>query len=228
MVSSSLLIEYGATRVLLGGDMEKEAWECVLADHSASDDKRQRLASHLVKVSHHGSPTGFTPDFCKQFVAAAQKPLAVVTPFNRHRYPLPNRAGVSEIQKWVSELIATNVSEARSACGVELPTDGTIPAHWLIFFERNPEFSGVLDPAFVRSTDPVRPLTEVPTAIIPDLIAEPKLIALLRPELRRCSGVVDADTTELAEKACRVSFYFDDKGNEVKRYIGSRAGTLTV
>ena len=53
-ISIALRIRYGKSTVLLGGDVEEEGWKTVLREH-----RPQELESHFVKISHHGSTTGY-------------------------------------------------------------------------------------------------------------------------------------------------------------------------
>src|SRR6202034_2046479 len=52
MVSGGLLIDYGQARIVLGGDIDTEAWEETMRLFPS-----QCRSAGLVKVSHHGSTT---------------------------------------------------------------------------------------------------------------------------------------------------------------------------
>jgi Metallo-beta-lactamase superfamily len=76
LISSALLIEFGQTRIILGGDVEVDGWQDVLDDQPMND-----LSAHAVKVPHHGSRNGYCPGLWDRF-AADQKPVAVLTPYS--------------------------------------------------------------------------------------------------------------------------------------------------
>jgi hypothetical protein len=62
-----------------------------------------------------------------------------------------------------------------------------------------------------------------------DLVANPRLARLLRPEVRRLLIAEEELTSTVTERDCRVSLYFNDRGRELKarRYVGPRAGSLS-
>jgi hypothetical protein len=83
LISGALLIEYGQTTIVLGGDVEKDAWLGTLKLYEP-----QLLQSHVVKVSHHGSTNGY----CKGLWTTFAHPgvtVAVLTPFRSHSLPDP-------------------------------------------------------------------------------------------------------------------------------------------
>ncbi len=98
-VSVALLLRYGATRVILGGDVEVRGWTETLRTVG-----KENLRVHAVKVSHHGSITGYTPELWTDF-AAAGKPVAVVTPYRR--FNLPHAAALKHIGDHCSALLTT-------------------------------------------------------------------------------------------------------------------------
>lgn len=80
-VSVALMLEYGKTRIILGGDVEYQGWIDVFRDFST-----ERLSCAAVKVSHHGSTNGYSENLWNTF-AAAGKPIALITPFRRFQLP---------------------------------------------------------------------------------------------------------------------------------------------
>jgi hypothetical protein len=98
-VSLALLIRYGATTVILGGDVEGPSWEEVLQAVDRGD-----LGARVVKVSHHGSRTGYCANLWRVF-SAAGRPVAVITPSLKHR--LPHRDAVEHIQRHAAEVFVT-------------------------------------------------------------------------------------------------------------------------
>jgi hypothetical protein len=197
-----------------------------------------RLASHLVKVAHHGSVTGYTPNLYREHLGRPKKPLAVLTPFNRHRTPLPRRDGLEGILPWVSELFATNLAEALVASGLEdevtlasLPGGG-IPERWLRLLPDRPDLRAALNPVLrvVREPDGSatpgsdEPPGEVPPELLLEVEANPHLLALLHPRLRTRAGRAYGPP----ESACRISFYFNHRGQELReqRQVGPCAGVI--
>jgi hypothetical protein len=81
LISSAFLIEFGQTRIILGGDVESDGWQDVLDDRPVGD-----LAAHAVKVPHHGSRNGYCPGLWDRF-AVVRKPAAVLTPYASKSLP---------------------------------------------------------------------------------------------------------------------------------------------
>jgi beta-lactamase superfamily II metal-dependent hydrolase len=96
-VSSALLIIFGTTRVLLGGDVEKDEWTEAIR---AFPD----LGVHAVKVSHHGSPTGRCDGLWAAF-SRHGKPIAVVTTYSKSS--LPDQGVIEEIKQHTRALKTT-------------------------------------------------------------------------------------------------------------------------
>ena len=80
-VSVGLFLEYGKTRVILGGDVEGPSWEDACVEFAA-----ERMSADAVKVSHHGSSTGYIEGLWERF-AQRKKPIAVIVPYRRFRLP---------------------------------------------------------------------------------------------------------------------------------------------
>jgi beta-lactamase superfamily II metal-dependent hydrolase len=232
-ISSALLLKYGSTRILLGGDMEGDAWEHVLkaAATPALGNKRSPLACELVKVGHHGSPTGYTDSLYPKHLAARRKPLAILTPFNRHQRPLPSRTGLAQVHPWVSELLTTNRREALLALGsgkdAAAASPSTVPAAWLLVLNRDKALWNALDPAVRPPGNTNDPPTAVPADLLPLLRADPGALKLLHPVLRRTWVRHESQSGGAAETVCRVSVYFNHQGKELRRFIGADAGKLS-
>jgi hypothetical protein len=91
-ISIGLRITFGQARILLGGDVEAEAWRTILREHRPED-----LASHFVKISHHGSTTGYCPDLWTVLSSqGSSRPIAALTPYKR--FKLPDPAALDHIQ----------------------------------------------------------------------------------------------------------------------------------
>src|SRR5262249_42332197 len=83
LVSPALVVEYKRTRIVLGGDMEKGAWERVLGE---SRGRRPKLRCQLLKVSHHGSATGYFAGLYECF-SRGGRVLAGLCPVQRRGVP---------------------------------------------------------------------------------------------------------------------------------------------
>jgi hypothetical protein len=237
-VSPALLIEYKKTRILLGGDMEKAAWERVLAESRDKGVRRPNLRCRLFKVSHHGSETGYCPGLYKD-LSGGGKLIAVLTPFNRHVFPLPSNAGIGHIRPRVHCLFATHLAEACHASGRAppgyTPFPGAeeslhVPLGWASTLASHPELLGAFDPAVHEGADAFAVPTGLPPEWRHDLVGNPHLARLLRPELRRVVLTrSDLEHSEI-EQDCRLSFFFDGRGRELEhlRYVGPCAGEVPV
>jgi hypothetical protein len=98
-VSVGLLVEFGKTTVVLGGDVEGPAWE-----DACDEFRHSRFDAVAVKVSHHGSTNGYI-DGLWGFFAAGSKPLAIITPFRRHG--LPKLEALEHIRDFASPIFTT-------------------------------------------------------------------------------------------------------------------------
>jgi hypothetical protein len=78
-----LIVVFGKTRVVQGGDVERAAWTDIRPEHN-----RDYFFVDAVKVPHHGSETGFIPGLWGD-LAGRKKPIAIIAPYRRFR--LPNR-----------------------------------------------------------------------------------------------------------------------------------------
>lgn len=84
-VSVVTVIDFGSTRILLGADAEHASWDQILMKNDLFD-----LRSNLLKVSHHGSPTGMNALLAAALSkgrGGAENTVAVVTPAFRHQLP---------------------------------------------------------------------------------------------------------------------------------------------
>lgn len=96
-ISMALLVEFRNTRIVLGGDVEKNGWT-----DSVQEFGLDKLSSHAVKVSHHGSATGYCDDLWRGFSKDGE-PIAVLTSFRRHR--LPRREGLEHIREFAAKIL---------------------------------------------------------------------------------------------------------------------------
>jgi hypothetical protein len=215
--------------------MESPGWEEALGEFA---DTGQSLECQFVKICHHGSATGYIDGLYEKFAEHAP-PIAVLTPFNRHRFPLPRQEGIKHLLPKTSELWTTSIRPALRALGIEDPLSvdevlrlAPTIQRWKSLIDANPELWAVLDAkAIANWHGPEKAVAEsaVPDEWLKDLIAEPRLAVLLRPELR--SGhLSEMPHFEPIENEHRLSFSFDGLGNEIKgmRHIGAGCGQLTA
>jgi len=87
LISGVLLVIYGETRVVLGGDVEGKGWEYIMK-HPIRASSDESIAAHLVKVSHHGSTTNLVSGLWEALTADKNSNCyAVLTPFVTHGLP---------------------------------------------------------------------------------------------------------------------------------------------
>jgi beta-lactamase superfamily II metal-dependent hydrolase len=99
LVSIGLLVIFGETRVILGGDVERAGWKDVIVEIGTA-----ALATHAVKVSHHGSPNAYC-DGLWSHLSAKGKPLAVVTAYTAQS--LPRQTALDHIRPHVRAILTT-------------------------------------------------------------------------------------------------------------------------
>lgn len=102
LISGGLLIEYGRSRIILGGDMETDSWKEAMACFG----NRGRLDSVLVKASHHGSTTGYCEGLWA-LMSPRKSAVAVITPYTLHSLPSP--AGLSHVMDHAAFTLAASL-----------------------------------------------------------------------------------------------------------------------
>jgi beta-lactamase superfamily II metal-dependent hydrolase len=112
-MSAALLIKYGKTRIILGGDVEENHWLAVTEGFKPPD---AALAAHAVKVSHHGSGNA-NPESLWKIFCANGKPAAVMTRFPR----LPKKEIVNMIKKYAAPVLCTSIKGLAFAGAPPLP-----------------------------------------------------------------------------------------------------------
>lgn len=92
-----------------------------------------------------------------------------------------------------------------------------------------PELLGAFNPVLLKTSEgavlqEIPTINAIPLSWYAELAEQPQLVSLLRPEL--CAKTTQEDDVVI-EKDCRVSFYFNDLGQEIrdKRYVGAAAGS---
>jgi hypothetical protein len=224
-VSPSLLVEFDRTRLILGGDMEHQAWKAVLEEQQDTTVDRPPLACHFVKVSHHGSTNGYCDGLYKAF-AANGSPLGALTPFSRQRNPLPQRGALVHLATHVRELLCTNVEHTPKSEDRAMRESRPLSSRWTAILCEHPEWAGVLDPAMLDPRSRVSPVKLLPPELIPLLRANPGLTESLRADLQEQLPTRAFD--RVVEEEYRLSFFFNSQGQELKRkrYVGAGAGQV--
>jgi len=234
LASPALLFEYGETRVLLCADVEKEAWRFVLSeqDESERDEHPSRwrppLSAHLVKVSHHGSKTGYVDGLYQRFRDEAA-PLAVLTTYRRGGNSLPDVDALTHIRPQVSELLTTDLATARESLQRKVAASPPeIPPDWISQLLEDPNRVGLLNSAAIDGGGEAEGRVELPPPWIQSIIRNPENVSLLNPSVVRRPMGGKRGAVEAPEVSCRVSIFFNDKGMELadRRYLGAAAGGL--
>lgn len=98
-VSVGLLVQFGKTRVVLGGDVEGPGW-----DDACLELKQEQMHADAVKVSHHGSDTGYI-DGLWEILSGKKKPIAVIAPY--FRFKLPKGDALAYIRSHAEKILLT-------------------------------------------------------------------------------------------------------------------------
>jgi len=109
--SGAFIVEFGTTRIALGGDMETDGWIDAVNFYGA----QARLASVVVKASHHGSANGYSPNSWEH-LSPNRAATAVVTAYVKSG--LPRVEGLRHIAEHAAQTLVTSRSCVPSA----LPT----------------------------------------------------------------------------------------------------------
>ena len=211
-ISAGCRIKFGATVVIIGGDMESDAWEDVMRDPSID------LKAHYVKVAHHGSTNGYCDGLYEAHAIGKRRPIAVLTPKTTNH--LPRKNGIRHIHALAGRLMSTN----RAVIGTYTDRlDDRTVEKWVGLLARNPRWvsfahSSLIEGEFGEGK-------EIPQALCELLVEQPSLIAGLREDLRDATV---KPSEGAAESECRVSCLFDERGNELKSgsHVGALAGSL--
>ena len=140
-ISVALLIQYGVTRVVMGGDVSKEGWETALPKIPGQPEPMD-----FVKACHHGSENDYLTDFWVRFQGIKGKTDIVVTPYSRLKEPLPRTAGLALLEQH-GEVTVTGLANPNS-----LPPDPRWDAVGLVSRPANQALSGASDSVGVKIT----------------------------------------------------------------------------
>ncbi len=108
IISGGLLIDYGQARIILGGDIDREGWKETLN----TVGKEMGLRSQLIKVSHHGSSTGYCDGLWEAF-SPGRSAVAVLTPYTSQG--LPNPGALAHISQHARAVLSSSVEAAALA-----------------------------------------------------------------------------------------------------------------
>jgi len=220
-LSAVMILSWEKAKLLFCGDAETKTWEQILGA-GTENDHRKNLEAGWVKISHHGSDSGYN----KQFLSLIKisNPVGVLTPFYRGRKDkrLPTVKGLSDMYPCFRVICSTCLDKCKHIEGWERfkITGSTemenLPASWMAQITQQPE----LLKAF--ATFPEKDLDgwdsddfELPTKWYCDILKNPKLIELFRPHVReKVESAVDV-LLRGPEHKFRVSYSFDDNGQPV-------------
>lgn len=217
----AILFEYGQTRILLMADAEDDLWTDLINENGDSPIP----TVNLIKGSHHGSINGYDARIYN--CAADKNTVLVITPFNRHKHPLPTGAGVNLARSHIKEVYCTNSTEACKSsglawqCAAARPSPA-LPPEWVVDCRANPRLLSLLE-----DQQATHPYTAggpfVPRRWLHDCQKNPELLQLLCPTLR--NGKVSGPRPGLIDEF-RISMGYDDGGKVVHQYIGWGTGHL--
>ncbi|HUE73160.1 MAG TPA: hypothetical protein VMP01_19905 [Pirellulaceae bacterium] len=220
-VSPAIAITYGRTRLVLGGDMECNAWAEVVADTSTHVPPRS-LACHVLKVSHHGSSNGYCQTLYQK-LGGSRKFVAIVTPYFRGEHPLPEREGIQALLPFTSEIFVTDIERTREKL---VDTQSAVSHRVSKSLSAAPEIRPYLSPTISLVQERTLAPTSMPHSIAKALRQDSAIKDVLDRSLIRKEP---KPNFHRASDDHRVSLYFDRQGNELrrKREVGSKAGVLS-
>ncbi len=100
-ISIALVVRFGESCIVLGGDVEAAGWREAQEGRTCPP-----LCATAIKVSHHGSPTGYCDGLWERFASGGgEGPVAVVTPSRKHR--LPTLEALQDIGKHAGQVVVT-------------------------------------------------------------------------------------------------------------------------
>jgi phosphoribosyl 1,2-cyclic phosphodiesterase len=107
------LIKIGSIGALFGADLEETAnpeagWSAIVNSTS-----RPQIRCRVFKVPHHGSVNGHSDDVWTQMLDV--KPIAVATPFDAGRKPLPTSEDIARISTFAGEFYLTSSSPSKAS-----------------------------------------------------------------------------------------------------------------
>jgi len=225
LISASILIEYGATRILLSGDAQVPLWEEWDIDRAERPGLDVRTV-HFLKIGHHGSQNGYFRPLYER--VCGSQTTAVLTPFARGQKPLPSRDGVQQIAHHTTNIYTTNrfVSSESSRFAWRAENLPALPTQWVADIANQPELRSLLAPELNTGRAP-SPGGRLPRHWHEDCRTNPQILSLLHPDLREVK-VILADSPP--QDVFRFSAYYDTDGNELteRRFTGAGVGKVVL
>ncbi|MEO7714648.1 MAG: hypothetical protein ABIY70_00480 [Capsulimonas sp.] len=108
-LSAAFLIEFGDSRILLGGDVTKNTWQSIFDNQDNNHVDFTNIV--FVKISHHGSSNGYCDELWPN-LSQTNRPLAGFTPYRRM---LPQDAAIKHIDKHAGAIVATGMPHRGTA-----------------------------------------------------------------------------------------------------------------
>jgi hypothetical protein len=103
LISVVLMVNYGDTRLMLGGDALSGAWDSICF----SADRVFPINCAFVKVSHHGSVHSWHSASWGE-IAKDRECYAVITPYDRGQNPPPHSELVDNLRPWCRQIVLTS------------------------------------------------------------------------------------------------------------------------
>lgn len=105
LVSVVLRVDFGQTRILLGGDAEVDSWRQII-----EKNQEDELRSNILKVSHHGSDNAISSELADRLAKSiqGQDTVALIAPSLIHN--LPDPSVVALLERNFDEVLLTTAS----------------------------------------------------------------------------------------------------------------------
>ena len=116
-----LRLTYGGIHVLLPGDVEADAETNLVATYG------DQLASHVVKIPHHGSETSSTPKFVDAVADSSLQTRAVVSVGRENQFGMPSERVMS---RWTSTTSSTASTASDGAVWLRTNGRSVWPVDW--------------------------------------------------------------------------------------------------
>jgi hypothetical protein len=217
LVSGAILIQHGATRLLFLADAVGPVWNG-WQQRTKSQPDSQFAPVHLIKVSHHGSDNGFhAPLF--ESACAEGNAVAVVTPFDRQRSPLPPPNGTELLGAGVREILCTNWLKA------SLSSESL----WYPPSSKHDAAPAELIRDLMRLWK-LRRRLKILSDNGEDQALRKTILSAVNEDGPFVRLAAESETSTRSEDDFRISFRFDDRGNENinERRYGRWAGRLST
>lgn len=220
VLSPALLLRLDGCRILLGGHADRGAWADV-----ARQSEDNLVECQVIKVPGHGSATCIAPGLFPFHSYSGTPPIAVLSPRLTAESLSPDRDSLATIASAASTVFTTNLSDTRRAARLDHNRSGdnrhALPTAWLNRIAREPVLTDVLSDRVVEHWKGQVSEGGVPSEWIADLARDSRLAELICPSLVRDSLAYD-------HHRFRVSLEIDGQGRLIDKYVGERAGVISV